>query len=211
MFLFKKRGKRGQFWYIDLMIALFVIVVISVLFVKSIGDIVNKEKVINDLLGEGIDISNSIMSGGYLPAIGNWCATDEGRIGFVDDAKIDTKLDGTGNFDEFKNIFDRNDCVLPNDDIVNGYDKSKILLGSNVEYVVYLQDKTGSIIGGKYYGFPLGPIDPLNIGTLLGKIDSSEAPEDKVNIFRYAFLDTDNVDGEGELVRIGITVWKPTT
>ncbi len=202
MFLFKdKIKKRGQFWYIDLLIALFVVIVIAILFVKGVTDIVDREKDVNDLLGEGIDISNNIMSKGLLS--NTWCSGNDGRIGFVDNSKINT------NFNDFKTLVDpsTNSCINPGGGSIDGYTKSRILLGTKFQYVIYMQNKDGDIIDSKAYGNnTISSKTYTSIGEILGEIDQEISPENKVNIFRYAFYD-DNGDGKGELIRIGITVW----
>ncbi len=207
MFLFKdKIKKRGQFWYIDLLIALFVVIVIAILFVKGITDIVDREKDVNDLLSEGIDISNNIMSKGLLSS--TWCSGNDGRIGFVQDSKIVNT-----NFNDFKTLVQTtgNSCSNPSSGSIDGYTKSRILLGIKSQYVIYMQNKDGDIIGNpgsKVFGYDIGVSNPTNIGDILNAIDQNIGPDNKVNIFRYAFYDTDPVDGKGELIRIGITVWK---
>ena len=201
MFLFNdKIKKRAQFWYIDLLIALFVVIVIAILFVKGIVDIVDREKEINDLLSEGIDISNSFMSKGLLSD--RLCLDNNGRIGFVDNSKIIN-----ANLDAFSILTTADSCSNPGGNNVDGYTKSKILLGTKFEYVMYMQDKDGEIIAGPY-GYDIdGTFN--TIGDILNAIDSlPNAPDNKVNMFRYAFYDTEPVDGKEELVRIGITIWK---
>ena len=202
MFLFKdKIKKRGQFWYIDLLIALFVVSVIAILFVKGITDIVDREKDVNDLLAEGIDISNNIMSKGLLSS--TWCSGNDGRIGFVDNSKINT------NFNDFKTLVETtgNTCINPGGGFIDGYTKSRILLGIKSQYVIYMQNKDGTIIDSKAYGNnTISSKTYTSIGEILGEIDEKISPENKVNIFRYVYYD-DNGDGKGELIRIGITIW----
>ena len=236
MLFFNFKQKKGQFWYIDILIGIFVIIVVAILFVRGIVDIVDREKDVRDLLGEGVDISNSITSKGLYEPVGNpntrWCEGSNGRIGFVVDSKInDIK------FNAFKDLvkIPRRTCQNPGGANIDGYRKSTILLGSNFDYVIYLQDKQGKVIGdvgapyGKVYGADISASgtkikenaciktdntpcssesDRITIGDILNNIDSKDSPENKINIFRYVYYDTEPVDGKGELIRIGITVWE---
>ncbi|MBS3133852.1 hypothetical protein J4214_01315 [Candidatus Woesearchaeota archaeon] len=203
--------KKGQFWYLDLLIALFVILIVAVLFARSIVDIVDREKEIKVLLSEGIDISNSLMSKGLwaeFPSNLEWCKQSYGRIGFVQNSKIINN-----NFNAFKTLvntpFDPGNpssgCQNPGGGSnVDGYKKSKILLGANVDYIIYMQDKDGNIIGEEYYGKQLTPQPiPVTIGNILSAIDA----DNRINIFRYVYYDEDG-DGKGEIIRMGISVWK---
>lgn len=114
--------KKAQFWYADFLIGLLILVFISILFIKTITDLNTKEDTIQNLLNDGISISNSFMSKGYLSD--QWVNT-QGRIGIADNGKI--------------NNIDFNNLKALN------YKTSKTLLGVSNDYAIYIEYTDGSI------------------------------------------------------------------
>lgn len=161
------QNKKGQFWYGDFLIGLFILMVISVVFVVTITDINAREDVLQSLIDDGTTISNSLMSQGYLTAE-EW-KLEEGRIGFVEDGKVNNEK-----LAYFATIatFD--------------YRTSQYLLGTRNNYAVYFEDKDGQIIDDAMYGRVNSLQELNNLGV-----------ENLVRFTRFVYYDNDNDgDGE---------------
>ncbi len=169
--------KRGQFWYGDFMIAMLVIIVIGIIFANSIVDIPERESDLDNMLDDGFNIANSLLSEGY--DIANW-RNGNGRIGITTDNKIDVDK-----LDEFSSLVETN----------RGYLISKFLFGTNYDYAFYFEDKDGNVINGRTYGGV----------ALKDDLDIVEA-ENMFRMVRIVFLDN-NKDGKGELVKMHLAVW----
>ena len=160
-------GKKGQFWYSDFLIGLFILMVISVIFVVTIVDINSREDILQGLIDDGVTITNSLMSEGYLTAE-NW-RQDKGRIGFVRNGKVDNER-----LAYFATIstFD--------------YRTSQYLLGTRNNYAVYFENKTGNVVNDNVYG----RINSLNELNELGV-------ENLVKLTRFVYYDgNDDEKGE---------------
>ena len=126
--------KRGQFWYGDFMIAMLVIIVIGIIFANTIVDIPQRESNLDNMIDDGVNIANSLLSEGYdMP---NW-RNGNGRIGINTDSKIDVNK-----LDTFSSLVDTN----------RGYLISKFLFGTDYDYVFYFEDKDGNIVNERSYG-----------------------------------------------------------
>ena len=113
--------KKAQFWYADFLIGLLILVFISFLFIRTITDLNTKEEIIQSLLNDGLSISNSFMSKGYLSD--QWILS-EGRIGIVDYGKIVST-----DFNNLKSL---------------DYQISRNLLGTSSDYAIYIEYTDGS-------------------------------------------------------------------
>ena len=118
--------KKGQLWYGDFAIGIFIIILISVIFYFVLFDIGNVNSQVDELELHVENIANYLMSEGY----GNW-DNKEGKIGIVINNKIDNDL---------KNAF----YNLPHSD-------SKEMFGLiTVDYSAFITTKTGvEILNGE--------------------------------------------------------------
>ncbi len=130
--------KNSQASYADFLIGLFILILITFIFTQTIIDLNSREDKFQELINDGVSISNSFMSNGYCPTqncIRNW-DNKEGRIGFVNNGKIMKK-----NFDDFLKL---------------EYAKTKILLGTKHDYAFYFEfdgnklSYNGKTVYGKY-------------------------------------------------------------
>ncbi|MBU2633842.1 MAG: hypothetical protein KJ674_01205 [Nanoarchaeota archaeon] len=170
--------KRGQFWYTDYLIGLLVFMIIGFLFVRTVVDISSNNALLEDLVEEGITISNSLTSEGYLHD--EWGDDPpKGRIGFVNGGKVN---------DTSYVLF--TSLVSDPDD----YEISKYLMGIKYDYVTYFEDSEGVLIPGSIIGKY----------SVLESIDEADAV---VKFVRFVWYDDDN-DGKGRIVRLVVEVWK---
>ena len=169
--------KRGQFWYGDFMIAMLVMIVIGIIFSNTIVDIPQRESNLDNMIDDGVNIANSLLSEGYdMP---NW-RNGNGRIGINTDSKIDVNK-----LDTFSSLVDTN----------RGYLISKFLFGTDYDYVFYFEDKDGNIVNERSYG-GVARSEDLEIVSALNMF----------RMIRIVFLDN-NQDGKGELVKMHIVLW----
>jgi hypothetical protein len=111
---------------------------ITFIFTQIIIDLNSREDKFQELVNDGISISNSFMSKSYCPT--NHCSRDweheDGRLGFVDNGKL-VKND----FDDFLEL---------------DYEKTRIFLGTMNDYVFYFEfdgnklSYNGKTVYGKY-------------------------------------------------------------
>lgn len=100
-------------------------ITIGILFFSTIVNLYEGNDKIDDLINNGVLISDYFMSSGYLPE--EWDSS-EGRIGFVDNGRINLE-----NLTFFSDLFS----------VGEGYTKSKYLLGTSYDYVLYFEDSEG--------------------------------------------------------------------
>ncbi len=171
--------KKAQFWYADFLLAILILVGISFLFIRTITDLNSKQDKIQGISSDAFSISNSFMSKGYCPSN---CGPDwsnlNGNIGFVREGKVIQT-----NLDDLISLTSTSD----------GYDKSKIILGTKNNYIFYFEDNNQKIFmsGEEIFGNPL--IDDIS------KINSNSL----VKVTRFVYLDTPIK----KLVRLVIIVW----
>ncbi|MFH1209811.1 MAG: hypothetical protein V1663_03410 [archaeon] len=181
--------KRGQFWYSDYLIGIMVFMVIGFLFFRTFVDVSTSNSLMENLIDDGISISNSFMSSGYLPDY--WDdAVPDGRIGFVDNGKLNIDF-----YQNFTNLIVQGD-----------YEKSKYLIGTRYDYIVYFEDENGN------------PIENNGILMVLGKYSSltelNNANADAiVKIIRFVWVDEyetpiANPNDKGRILRMVVIVWK---
>lgn len=123
--------KRGQFWYADFIIGITMMVTISILFFSTIISLYESNDKIEDLINNGVVISDYFMTSGYLPL--EW-DTGNGRVGFVDYGRLnEDNLILFGNLD---------------------YENSQYLLGTSYDYIVYFENSTSvlDITGDRFIG-----------------------------------------------------------
>lgn len=158
--------KKAQVTYMDFLIGLLVLIVITFIFVRTIVDLNFREDKFQGLINDGVEISNSLMSSGYCPSKN--CLTDwkniNGRIGIVKDGKIMEK-----NFADFLTLLDKD------------YEKSKTLFGTKSDYVFYLAFNNAPITGiyGKYENLN----DVKGVGN-------------RIEINRFVYYGSGNEDGK---------------
>jgi len=125
--------KKSQASYTDFLIGFFVLILITFIFIRVNIDLNSKNNNFQELIIDGTEISNSLMNNGYK--ILNWNdAQPQGRLGFLNDGKIIKE-----NFDQFAQTT---------------YDKTKILLGTKKDYLVYFEhdNKILSYNERQFYG-----------------------------------------------------------
>src|SRR3989344_32498 len=179
--------KKAQFWYADFLLGLLVLFIITFIFNRVIIDLNLREDKIQELVNDGNAISSSLMSPGYL-GYTQWSASNpNGRIGLVENGKVIN-----GKLNNFKQL-------LLTAGIPSGYNKSRILLGTKNDYLMYFEDKNANIItdiaGNKVYG-------ALSDASKINQIGA----ENIVRFTRFVYYDNNN-DGKGELVKMNILVW----
>lgn len=118
--------KKAQVTYADFLIGLLILILITFIFTQTIINLNSREDKFQELSNDGFAISNSFMSQGYCPT--NNCLNDwnneKGRVGFVKDNRLILN-----NFDKFTTLLNGAD----------GYKKSKILLGTQNDYIFYFE------------------------------------------------------------------------
>jgi len=178
--------KKAQFWYSDFLLAVLILIAISFLFINNITNLNSKQDKLQVLSSDGIAISNSFMSEGYCPpprSCGSNWVNLEGRIGFVKEGRV---LEN--NLKDLINLV-RNQ---------EGYEDSKILLGTKNNYIFFFEDENGKIqIQGD-----LG--DPIYGKWDIDDISDIQA-ESLVKITRIVYLDNSGITKK--LVRLVIIVW----
>lgn len=176
--------KKGQFWYSDFLIGLFILIIISAIFVITIVDINSREDTLQSLIDDGVTISNSLMSEGYLKD--EW-VNNKGRIGFVKNGKVDNN--NLASFDTISSY-----SISP-----DNYKISKYLLGTINDYAVYFEDKDGDVVKDKVYG-------KVNTKEALDDL----GVENLVRFTRFVYYDYDDTsEGIGEIVKMILVVWEP--
>jgi hypothetical protein len=135
--------KKAQVWYTDFLIGLLILIAITFIFTRTILDLNAREDKFQELINDGLSISNSLMSEGYCASYGCGAAWNRnppiGRLGFVKNGKVVKE-----NFDAFINT---------------DYEKTKTLLGSKNDYILYFEyngakiDYNGKYVFGNENGF----------------------------------------------------------
>ena len=165
--------KKSQGFYADFLIGLLILIFITFIFTRTILDLNSHEDILQGLINDGTSISNSLMSEGYCPT--NQCSTDwsnmKGRLGFVKNGKI---------------IADKFNAYAALESI--DYPKTKALLGTNNDYVLYFE-YNNQIISNIY-----GKYDNLNQIT----------EDNRVKITRILYY---NLDGNGGIVNMIVLVF----
>ena len=155
--------KRAQVWYTDFLIGLLILIVITFIFTRTILDLNSREDRFQELINDGSSIANSFMSPAYNS--NGWINNPpSGRLGFVRDGKI-VKND----FDAFLNLLNN-----------NNYEKTKTLLGTRNDYVLYFEfDNNKLSYGGR---------------TIYGKYDdlTKIKADNLIKINRVLYYDLDN-------------------
>ena len=126
--------KRGQFWFSDFMIGIIIMITITILFFSTIVGLYESNDKIDELINNGVVISDYFMSSGYLHD--QW-SSGQGRIGFVDNGRVN---------EENLSIF----VILVSTE--DGYSDSKYLLGTSYDYVFYFEDRNGNVANDEFIG-----------------------------------------------------------
>jgi len=114
--------KRAQVWYTDFLIGLLILIVITFIFTRTILDLNSREDRFQELINDGSSIANSFMSQGYNKE--TWVNDPPaGRLGFVKDGRMIK-----GDFDAFLSLLNN-----------NSYEKTRILLGTRNDYILYFE------------------------------------------------------------------------
>ncbi len=170
--------KRGQAFYADFLIGLLILIFITFVFTRTIIDLNSREDKLQGLINDGVSISNSIMSGAY-GVYNTWDSyPPKGRLGFIREGKI-IKED----FDNFLDLIKQGE---------EGYKKTKILLGTKNDYVLYFEYNNNKIsYGGR---------------DVYGKHDKIEdiKADNIIKIKRIAYY---NLDNNGKIVNMVILVF----
>jgi hypothetical protein len=190
--------KRGQFWYADYLIGITVFMVIGFLFFRTFVDVSANNSLMEDLIDDGISISNSFMSPGYLPDKWNLDPPD-GRIGFVENGKLNSsEYYDDANHNNFRAMVQTPD----------GYERSKYLIGTRYDYLVYFEDENGNPIDN-------GFLTVLGRWSTLEEFNTNANAEAVVKIVRFVWVDEyetpdyrlDNL-GKGRILKMVVIVWK---
>src|SRR3989344_2944215 len=126
MLVYMLKSKKSQFWYADFLIAVLILVLISYLFISSINQLNKKQDKFQSISSDSLLISSTLMSEGY-------CVNDNcvewrnllGNIGFVKEGKV---------------IQDKLKSLISLTSTNEGYETSKILLGTRNNYIFYFED-----------------------------------------------------------------------
>lgn len=111
--------KKGQFWYMDFIMAIIIMSVISLLFIKTVIGMTETKNLLDDILIDAQEISENLISKGIL---------GDGRKEVVQQQAFD---------------YSHEDQPLPATDAVQAeriYSKQKKKLGTNKEFYIYLND-----------------------------------------------------------------------
>ncbi len=172
-------NEKAQFWYSDFLIAIFILAIISFLFIINIAELNSKQDNAQLITNEAISISNNFMSEGYCPTncYSDWINKD-GRVGFVHQGRVEMDK-----LNDFINL------------VSNDYDISKILLGTKNDYVFYFENSDNNKIR-------IGDSDYL----VYGKVnDIAEINADSfIKINRFVYLP---IGEKGEIVKLVVVVW----
>jgi len=167
------KAKKGQFWYTDFLLALFILMIISTLFIVTIVDLNTREDTLQGLIEDGITISNSLMSEGY--DVKEW-KNGKGRIGIIKDSKVNR-----ANLDEI-------DSLSQSD-----YETSQYLFGIRNNYAFYFEDKERNV--DKLYGkvYDLDDLNNLGVENLIKftrfvHYDNNIIPDGKGEIVKMIVL-----------------------
>jgi len=181
--------KRGQFWYMDFIVGLLIIISVSLIFVAVTKEISINQYNANQLINTGVEISNVFMSNG--DEMDKWAETPpRGRIGLVTDYKIDMRK--LAKFEE-----------LIESSLETGYKKSKYLLGIREDYVMYFEylyvdsedpQQTRTIKRSRIYGKP--------------NVDPDQIEYQNIRIVRYVYYDPPEEEIGGQIARMVVVVWR---
>lgn len=173
--------KKAQGFYADFLIGLLVLILITFIFTQTIIDLNSREDKFQELINDGTAISNALMSQGYCPT-GN-CLNDwsnlQGRVGFIKEGKI--QLD---KYDSFTQLLSTQE----------GYQTSRILLGTKNDYVLYFEfnNQIISEIFGK-----------VNDKSLINTKESIRI----TRIIYYNLDDNGQITDQGRIVKMNILVF----
>ena len=178
--------KKAQFWYADFLIAILILVAVSFLFIKNITDLNSKQDKLQSITNDAIAISSFLMSEGYCPddCLSDWSDpfNKDGRIGLVKEGRI------------IKNNLNSLIDLVAND---NGYQTSKILLGTKNNYIFYFRNQNDIE--------PVGYVDFYGYYPKINNLEEITA-ETFVTITRFVYFDADG-DNKGEIIKLIIVVW----
>jgi len=202
--IMEKRGlNRGQFWYADYLIGLSVFMIIGFLFFRTFVDVSYSNSLMDELVEDGISISNALMSDGYLH--NEWLPEEgeqvQGRIGFVNNGRLNIT-----SYTTFKSLVQ----YMPSDPAeISGYELSKYLIGTRYDYITYFEDENGNIIQNSISN---PDIELTILGRYSDTISISNA-EGVVKFTRFVWVDEyedspNNDDGKGKILRMIVVVWK---
>ena len=183
------KSKKSQFWYADFLIAVLILVLISYLFISSINQLNKKQDKFQSISSDSLLISSTLMSEGY-------CADDDcenwryllGNIGFVENGKV---------------IQDKLKALILLTSTNDGYETSKILLGTKNNYIFYFEDSddlnSKITISGednkKIYG-KSGIDEVSQINT-----------ESYVRTTRFVYLENPPLINTKKIVKLVVIVW----
>ena len=189
MLVYMLKSKKSQFWYADFLIAVLILVLISYLFISSINQLNKKQDKFQSISSDSLLISSTLMSEGYCVddnCEGNW-RNLLGNIGFVENGKV---------------IQDNLKALISLTSTSEGYNISKILLGTRNNYIFYFEDSddlnSKITISGEtknIYGYYKNP--PI---TEVSQINA----ESYVRTTRFVYLENVNTKKIAKLV---VIVW----
>ena len=172
--------KKSQAFYLDFLIGLLILIVITFIFTRAILDINTREDRFQELLNDGITIANSFMSEGYCASYGcdtAWSLNPPvGRLGFIRDGKI------LGDkFNAFAGLLNN-----------GNYEKTKTLLGTKNDYVLYFEFNDNKLTyGGR---------------NVYGKYTDTNSI-DADNVIKLTRIVYYNLDGSGKIVNMVVIVF----
>ncbi|MBU1203932.1 MAG: hypothetical protein KKG60_02595 [Nanoarchaeota archaeon] len=182
--------KRGQFWYMDFIVGLMIITLVSIMFIMVAKEISIKQYSTNQLVNTAVSISGSFMSKGQCTpnqenpgshSCSNWI-NKKGRIGLLTDNKIDNDK-----LRELKKLLEIR------------YKTSKYLLGIGEEYALVIEyfDQQGNLIRD-IYGNP--DLDDEQFDVM---------EKENIRIVRYAYYNPEQ-EGmtNGQIARLVTVVWR---
>ncbi len=194
-----RKSNKGQSWYLDFILATTVMIIVGVIFVKLVIGFSEGQQEVQETTDEARTIANTLLSSGFPKN-----AADENyrydysefRVGLTnDDYKIDNaKLAKLLEF---------------NSDEAN-YEKLKSIIGTNLDFYVVLQDRTGNFL--QDFGHPevRGAETEDQINSKLGDLNPESGGVKKLSgLIRIIYYDNDpESENTGEFVKMVVRVWE---
>lgn len=190
------KNNKGQSWYLDFILAITVMIIVGVIFVKLIISFSGNQQDVQEFTDEARNIANTLLSSGNPKS-----ANDQNynydyqyfRLGLTnDDYKIDK-----AKFDILRSFSDSN------------YEKLKTIIGTNLDFYVVLEDRDGNF---RYnFGHPTvkGVTNEEDINIRLATLRSEfGGVKNSVGLVRIVYYDDNPSDNNlGEFFRMVVRVW----